>query len=221
MTLPPGLSAKTLWPTTFYTRPWEEHDAEAGGIIEHLYRLKAATPARIASGIAPGAKAGGLYESGFDLFAEDHAGLSKFKAFAGQTLRAVACHVNGNRTDPTRLRVTVPDSWFHITNDGGFHDAHHHGGCSWCGIYYLQIGDSGLRADGGAPNGGNRFYSPLRAGGSYNDFGNRYLEFNTVDPPPQDGLLLLFPSYLMHSGLPYRGEKDRIVISFNAQITAS
>ena len=92
-------------------------------------------------------------------------------------------------------------------------------GCSWCGIYYLQIGESGQRSDGGAPNGGNRFYSPLRVGGGYKDFGNQYLDFNFVDPPIQDGLLILFPSYLMHSGLPYHGEKDRIVISFNSQVT--
>jgi hypothetical protein len=32
-----------------------------------------------------------------------------------------------------------------------------------------------------------------------------------------DGMLLLFPSVLMHSGLAYHGEKDRIVISFNSR----
>ena len=83
----------------------------------------------------------------------------------------------------------------------------------------MQVGDSGKRADGGAPNGANRFYSPLRAGGGFKDYGNRYLDFNYTDPPLRDGLLLLFPSYLMHSGLAYRGEKDRIVISFNSRVT--
>jgi len=36
--------------------------------------------------------------------------------------------------------------------------------------------------------------------------------------PLEDGLLVLFPSYLLHSGLPYRGGKDRVLIAFNAQV---
>lgn len=127
--------------------------------------------------------------------------------------------VNGRETASRRIRVVVTDSWFHITNDGGFHDSHFHGGCSWCGIYYLQLGDSGILSGTGAPNGGNRFYSPLWHGGSHKDYGNKYLDLTYVDPPLQNGLLLLFPSYLMHSALPYRGSQDRIVIAFNSQST--
>lgn len=66
-----------------------------------------------------------------------------------------------------------------------------------------------------SPNGGSRFYSPIPLG--YRDFGNRYL-FEEMDAPIQDGLLILFPSYLRHSGLPYHGTRDRIVIAFNARI---
>jgi uncharacterized protein (TIGR02466 family) len=222
MAPPFDLVVKQFWPTTFYSRAWADHAAEAPGIIAHLYALKARETARIASGVAPGAKSSfGLFESNFDLFAEDHPGLNKLKAFIGQTVQIAAAHANGSELDPRRLRVAVPDSWFHITNDGGFHDAHCHGGCSWCGIYYLQAGDSGRRSEHGAPNGGNRFYSPLRTGGAYSDYGTKYLEVTSVDPPPRDGVLLLFPSYLLHSALPYRGEKDRIVISFNSRVTVA
>jgi hypothetical protein len=41
---------------------------------------------------------------------------------------------------------------------------------------------------------------------------------SSVDPKVEDGMLLIFPSYLLHSGLPYQGDVDRIVIAFNAQI---
>jgi uncharacterized protein (TIGR02466 family) len=134
-------------------------------------------------------------------------------------VRSAAAHDNGSRVDPERLHVTFPDSWFHVTNDGGFHNAHFHGGCSWCGIYYLLAGESGGGADRSAPNGGNRFYSPLAAGGGYRDYGNEYPSTTSVDPPPRDGLLILFPSDLLHSGLPYRRSKDRIVISFDSRTT--
>ena len=35
---------------------------------------------------------------------------------------------------------------------------------------------------------------------------------------PEDGLLVLFPSYLQHYQSLYIGAKDRIVIAFNAQV---
>jgi hypothetical protein len=54
-------------------------------------------------------------------------------------------------------------------------------------------------------------------GGLYRDYGNKYLN-ETMDVPLEDGLLVLFPSYLLHSGLPYRGGKDRVLIAFNAQV---
>jgi uncharacterized protein (TIGR02466 family) len=216
------LVVKQFWPTTICSRIWADHTAQAPGIIEFLYQVKSNQTKRIASGVAPGAKsASGLFESNFDLFAADHAGLNKLKAFIGQTVQMAAAQVNGGQVEQSRLRVAVLDSWFHITNDGGFPDAHFHGGCSWCGIYYLQVGDSGKRIENSAPNGSNRFYSPLRTGGSFKDYGNQYLDFNYVDVPLRDGMLVLFPSYLMHSGLPYRGEKDRIVISFNSQVTVA
>ena len=42
----------------------------------------------------------------------------------------------------------------------------------------------------------------------------------TWDVTPQEGELILFPSFLPHKALPYTGERDRIIVSFNAQIHA-
>lgn len=39
-----------------------------------------------------------------------------------------------------------------------------------------------------------------------------------VDVAPVPGQLVLFPSWLAHQALPYEGELDRMVISFNASI---
>lgn len=220
MTVPPDFVVKQFWPTTFYQRSWLEHAARASALIECLYALKAKATTNIASGVAPAAKsAQGLFESDFDLFDVSDANLQALRRFCDEAVRLAVAHVHGGRFDPARLRVEFRDSWFHITNGGGFHDAHGHGGCSWCGIYYVRAGESGHRDGTGAPNGGNRFYSPFGSGGAYRDAGNEYLNFNYIDPPPRDGNLILFPSYLWHSGLPYRGDNDRIVISFNARVS--
>lgn len=226
MTSTTDLLIMQFWPTTFYSRVWPEHRAEAAGIVEFLYQLRAKQNGNIASGVALGSKsAQGLFEGTFDLFAADHPGLNKLKAFIGQSVQLAVAHANGatagttapSPVDPRRIRVAIVESWFHITNDGGFHDAHYHSGCSWCGIYYLQVEDAAAKSDGSAPNGANRFYSPFAMGGGYKDYGNKYLDTSYVEPPLRDGQLILFPSYLWHSALSYRGQKDRVVIAFNSR----
>ncbi|MBU6173407.1 MAG: hypothetical protein KGQ60_06355, partial [Planctomycetes bacterium] len=79
-----------------------------------------------------------------------------------------------------------------------------------------DLGDYSL-GGASAPNGGSRFYSPIGQGGAYRDTGNRYLH-PFFDPPLENGLLILFPSHLLHSGLPYHGKRERIVLAFNAQV---
>jgi hypothetical protein len=136
--------------------------------------------------------------------------------FIRSTLASAVCIANQEGI-PQQIEVDFPDSWYHITNQNGFHDAHWHHGCSWCGIFYLRLGGSGQRSSKGAPNGGSRFYNPAICGGGYRDFGNKYLS-SSIDAPIENGLLLLFPSYLLHSGLPYSGQEDRVVIAFNAKV---
>ncbi len=222
MSLPPGIVCHQFWPTSFFVCQWNDHPQEAPGIITYLYQLRAQSEDPIASNIARSAKpTQGLFESDFDLLSHNHPGLSKLKRFAYRAIQFAAAHVNGGSVEPDRLRIAFADSWFHITSDGGFHDTHFHGNCSWCGIYYLQPGAAQSRPDPsrvGAPNGGNRFYSPIQAGGAFQDFGNQYLNSCYIDPPIHPGMLLLFPSYLWHSGLLYRGAEDRIVISFNSRV---
>jgi uncharacterized protein (TIGR02466 family) len=218
--MPADLHAEVCWPTTLFHCQWEDHDREAPGILEFLYSLQSQRPGTIAGGIATRAKsAQGLYESDYQLFTQPHPGLQKLIAFIGNTLARAISHVDSGREKAVQagdLDLAIPESWFHISNRGGHHDAHNHHNCSWCGIYYVRVGSSGPDATGGAPNGGSRFYSPLAKGGSYRDIGNRYL-IEEIDAPIHDGMLLLFPSYLQHSGLPYEGNDDRVVIAFNAQ----
>jgi uncharacterized protein (TIGR02466 family) len=212
------LSVLRAWPTLFFSRFWSRHGAEAPGIIEHLYELRSRQQKNIASGVATGAKSAfGLYESDFDLFASPHPGLRRLVGFIGESIRTAVAQANGARVSPDRVQVEFTDSWFHITNDGGYHDAHFHGGCSWCGIYYLQSGQTGASDPTRPGNGVNRFYSPISSGAISADYGNEYLSANRIDITPQDGMLILFPAYLLHSALAYRGEQDRIIISFNSR----
>jgi uncharacterized protein (TIGR02466 family) len=208
-----------LWPTILYSSAWPDHARQASAILAHLYELKAAQTANVASGIATSAKSRhGLFESDFRLLESTHSGLVQLKAFLEEAVRMAVANVNNTLGELKKIRPRIVESWFHITNDGGFHDAHYHNQCSWCGIYYLQAGDCKSTDASGPGNGVNRFYSPLPSGGAYFDYGNSYLSNNRADIVPTDGMVLLFPSYLLHSALAYRGEKDRITISFNCQV---
>ena len=191
------ISVTAAWTTTFYQRRWSGHSSHAPGIIERLYQLRNDRPTAIDSGIARGAKRD-LYESDFDLFQDPHPGLQQLAGFIRESVQATVSHVNGGKVKPESLVATLHESWCHITNDGGFHDAHTHAGCSWCGIYYLQLGESAPAGCQAAPNGGSRFYCPLPLGGRHQDYGNAYLNVNSLDPPLHDGVLILFPSYLLH-----------------------
>lgn len=213
-----GLRGVQAWPTMFFLRNWTAQANHAAGIIGHLESLRSRQGRPLASGVAERMKSGqGLSEGGFDLLREPHDDIAALASFITGTVAGAAGVANECQERAADLAVTIVDSWYHITNDGGFHDAHFHHGCSWCGIYYVRVGDAGRRPGGGAPNGGSRFYCPLTCGGQYRDFGNRYLG-GTLDMPIEDGLLVVFPSYLLHSGLPYQGEADRIVIAFNARV---
>lgn len=200
----------------FFTRQWEHHDQEGPEIVDFLQSRRHIQTKQIESEIALTMKSEGLYESDFDLFDVQLSSLQKLVGFIRGSLALAVSVANNQEASPDAIEIQFVDSWYHITNDGGFHDAHVHHGCSWCGIYYLQIGSSGKGDGKSAPNGGSRFYCPFGLGGAYRDYGNKYLK-TTVDTPMSDGLLLLFPSYLLHSGLSYRGKEDRIVIAFNAR----
>ena len=205
------------WPTMFFLRSWDRFPEHRQSILDLLYGLKSLQSEAVISGVAEGAKpSAGLYEGDFDLFKRNEESLKELVRFIRGTLASAVCIAN-SEGKPNELVVEFPDSWYHITNQHGFHDAHWHHGCSWCGIFYVRIGQSGATGTKGAPNGGSRFYNPLMCGGSYRDFGNKYMS-NSMDAPIEDGLLILFPSFLLHSGLPYSGGDDRVVIAFNAQV---
>ena len=127
-----------------------------------------------------------------------------------------------NGYDDDYMSQLVPDlreSWAHVTNNNGYHDAHKHLSTSWGGIYYLSVGECGMVADENGDsrmNGSNRFYSPIQY--FTLDQSMQYLRNDVADICPEDGVLVIFPAYLLHSATPYIGKKDRVVISFNSII---
>ena len=71
-------------------------------------------------------------------------------------------------------------------------------------------------------NGVTRFYGPNMEYGAagHGDWGNYYLHDHALTRYPEDGALVIFPSHLKHMVFPYKGEQDRVIVSFHAQVNS-
>lgn len=162
----------------------------------------------------------GVYESDFQLFGRDHPDLNALATLCLQHLGYLVAQLNRySNEDMAKLRI-YHHSWYHITRNGGYTAVHNHPMASWSGVYCVDPGDA-------APpevvnNGTLRFLDPRSLGNAYMDQGNAYLAdmygiaemaFNL-----RPGMLLLFPSYMLHEVSPYFGQRERITVAFNAWI---
>lgn len=101
-------------------------------------------------------------------------------------------------------------AWVNVFGTGAGNAAHVHGGNYWAAVYYVKIGtgEGGrLRLhDPRAP--ALRMHAPLlRFTGA-----GRELMHPVV---PEEGQMVLFPAWLMHSVEPWEGAGDRISIAMN------
>src|SRR5262245_10554012 len=117
------LRGRFEWATPFFVRKWRDHAAEAPAFIQHVYELRDASKQKIASGVAVSAKSNyGIYESDFNLLRSPNPAIAKFRAFCDESIREVVSIINQRRIPPDQINVDFSESWFHITNEGGFHD---------------------------------------------------------------------------------------------------
>ncbi|MEM9195221.1 MAG: putative 2OG-Fe(II) oxygenase [Myxococcota bacterium] len=207
----------SLWSTCILLRRFPDHERWRD-------KLRAVVDTELARTDAVGAS---RYASTDDLLQRySRAALKKLFAFISDAVFDVAHQANaavwpGLAQD--RLRVGFAGAWFQVSNAQGGHDIHTHGNCSWSGVYYLEVDREEIRTAHptlGPENGVTRLYGPHfdRLGGAAMDLGNAYLQKAHVDVAPEEGMLLVFPSWLPHRALPYDGKRDRVVFSFNARL---
>jgi uncharacterized protein (TIGR02466 family) len=207
---------RMYWGTPIVEARNLDHERIKEALIAFSYEIEKKSSVPIESGVTPFLKHG-LYESPFNLFQSDAKEVQELRSFCIQALAESVFlldrEVNKPPTPMGKIGVNIFESWVHVTRDGGYHDAHVHPNCSWCGIYYIDIGD----ATADPPNGCNRFYPPSAP--NYQDVGTTVCPLAIVHPVPENGKLILFPSHVQHSAVVYRGKRDRILASFNARVT--
>lgn len=115
-------------------------------------------------------------------------------------------------TAPTCLRATFDlYGWAAINRRGHYNAGHVHPMATWSGVYYVDPGD-----DPGETSQGNIEFAHPVAAAAMTFFPAALPSARLVRP--QAGLMLLFPSYLLHSVRAYEGERPRICVPFNAHL---
>ncbi|MCH8533281.1 MAG: 2OG-Fe(II) oxygenase family protein [Saccharospirillum sp.] len=209
------IEACPLWESPLFLCTLSVHNLIKQPLLDLIVKQSNRQTDGIASQVAMTAKHQ-LLESPLDFLEQDDADIQLLNQRLSDLVLQVAGDVNAmywpEDADPV---VTLVESWYHVTRYGGYHDAHSHPNCSWSGIYYLKAGESDLATRSGV----NRFYDPRTNADQFQDAGSLYLSNQGFwDFLPVEGQVILFPSYLKHSALPYFGHTDRIVLAFNARV---
>ncbi|WP_250655880.1 TIGR02466 family protein [Alkalimarinus coralli] len=214
----PNVESISAWASSLFVAALPEHDVLKEDLLPYAYQVRKSADRAIASQVAVSAK-NNLFESQLDFLESDTQGVGELKLILEELVSAVVEQVNSRCMEEGEgLYASIIESWCHITENGGYHDAHSHPNCSWCGIYYLDAGDCELASRSGV----NRFYDPRTCANQYHDAGTQYLDATGVwDFVPKSGQVVIFPSYLKHSALPYFGQKDRVVIAFNCRVDSA
>ena len=106
-------------------------------------------------------------------------------------------------------------AWANVAWKGAYNAVHNHTPALYSGVYYVTLGDHPVD-DPGSRSGLIEFVDP-RPGAHGGPLPTH--AFNKpliVDPEP--GMMLIFPSWLLHTVHPYDGTSPRISVAFNLHI---
>lgn len=209
---------RICWGTPIVEVENPDHSSIKASLVRHCYDRCRRDERRVGNSVGALADVG-LGGDAFDLFRDKDAAIQSLKAFCSDALLAMLIQLDqqfeARACGSLNPRIDLHESWVRITKDGGFHEPHTHQNCSWCGIYFVDVGDSSIDP----PNGANQFFPPFVH--TYQDLGTKIWPLETVTVRPREGTLVLFPSYIRHSAAPYRGLNDRVIIAFNARVRSS
>ena len=116
--------------------------------------------------------------------------------------------------DLKNFQVKVTSCWSIINQKFASNAGHIHANSLISSAYYIDVGKNCGKIIFDDPRPGATIKKgPYSAVGSWNQ-GNVIVE-------PQTGLLVMFPSYLVHHVQPNMSEKERIILSFNLDVVVA
>lgn len=106
------------------------------------------------------------------------------------------------------------NAWANLNRTGQYNTMHTHPSCVWSGVFYVETGD---RPTPSHPKSGVIEFLDPRAGAEMVitpgiPFGQAKVFI------PENGQMIMFPSWMKHMVHPYWGQADRISIAFNVRL---
>jgi uncharacterized protein (TIGR02466 family) len=192
---------ENIFPTPIFWHLVKDCDALNAELREVILEKERTTSSATKSNI-------GGWQSGPDFF-----------RWQGSAVATLECYIR-NALDVATVRVTAPRclraqfdlyGWGAVNRHGHYNTVHVHPMATWSGVYYVDPGDN--PAD--APPACLEFAHPIAA--------STMTFFPGILPSarlvrPEAGMLILFPSYLLHSVRMYHGARARVCVPFNAHL---
>lgn len=160
-----------------------------------------------------------LYESRFQLFDSPETCVQRLRDFCWSTLYGAIGELNGYDTATLQRLHMESESWYHLTQQGGYFGVHNHALHAWSGVYCVRHDGDDPRSNSGRLT----FVHPNATAAMYMDMSLWRL------PPPfsfaplslrlEPGQLVIFPSWLLHHVTPYEGNTVRITVAFNCRFS--
>lgn len=218
-------SMSHLWSTPIAEYSYNNFNADKPLIIESVRANEAMQTKNVESEIATLIKSN-LKESKFQFLEKNRDEFLVLRRLQNFFFECISDYVYRNRPPAGDISMDIHESWYHITNNNGYHGVHSHGECSLAGIFYVQSQECGFIDYGDnvqGMNGINVFHHPNPATSVFGDYVSTeiYGDPSHFRADPREGNLILFPSYILHEATPYNGNEDRIVISFNSKVHSS
>lgn len=114
------------------------------------------------------------------------------------------------------FETSVNSAWVVSQHENEYNPLHNHTGCEFSGVIYLKVpkvkGRRNIESKKGKADGDGDINFVYNAASQRNQ---DIFEKGLVQITPAPGLLLLFPSYLLHTVYPFVGEGERRCIAFN------
>jgi uncharacterized protein (TIGR02466 family) len=150
---------------------------------------------------------GGWHSNDRLLFSEDE----NIKWLMQAILRVASASIHDFEKDREHGNPVMTSAWANVNDIHDWNLPHLHLPADWSGVFYVSVDEAQARTAGQAAPGDILFFNPT-------PMGDRHKRFCTISYAPKNGLLLLFPSYLMHMVTPQASAEPRISISFNIRV---
>ena len=191
-----------IFPTPIFQYHIEDHKEINFELEKHIYDLKKKDPKG-----NDRSNAGGWHSNNFDIINDGPPQrlIFKFKDF----LKSIVTDDYGWKYEKNKARIVA--MWAIINKKDSFNISHNHPNCFLSAAYYVKAPKD---------SGDIIFYEPNDAKSIRYPEVEKYTRYSgtTVNFEPEEGKLLIFPSYLYHSVKANKSNEDRIVISFNVEI---